>query len=246
MRHPEPWYMALAAELGHPGYVDLAEIRQAEARESRELAASVTWHRSPVGLYWTVQYDARFTILREHGKRTWEIEVWPLTPALAEQAPRRIQPGIPTLADAKNLALNMPCFRCGLGSPLVLMTPCLPARPSLAADRWKCMDAQTCEAERYRLTDRGSGPRIELPVLDCPHCQGHHYEQAGIENCAADRATERELENSEPGTASLAGLLFPDGCDSCGLAAPHRHTNLVWDETWGLVPGPDDAVDQLS
>lgn len=30
--HTEKWYSALALALGHPGYLTLAEIRQAEAR----------------------------------------------------------------------------------------------------------------------------------------------------------------------------------------------------------------------
>jgi hypothetical protein len=32
-RHPESWYHALAAKHGHPGYVTLSEIIQAEQAE---------------------------------------------------------------------------------------------------------------------------------------------------------------------------------------------------------------------
>lgn len=167
MSHPAPWYMALAATLGHPGYVTLAEIRQQEAREARAVAATAKWHRSPAGLYWTTQYDARFTVIREHGRRTWEIEVWPL--ALSHPRYGRTQGGIKTLTEAKGLALAMPCARCGLASPLILMTRRMPARPSLAhlvTERWRCMDTQTCEAERGRITGQGDGPVIPLPVPD--------------------------------------------------------------------------------
>jgi hypothetical protein len=167
MNHPEAWYHKLAHDLGHDGYVTLAEVRQQEARDARQVADMARWHRSPVGLYWTVQDEARYTIIREHGKRTWEIEVWPL--ALSHPRYGRTQPGIRTLTEAKGLALAMPCARCGLASPLILMTRRMPARPSLAhlvTERWRCIDTQTCEAERGRITGQGDGPVIPLPVPD--------------------------------------------------------------------------------
>lgn len=33
-----------------------------------------------------------------------------------------------------------------------------------------------------------------------------------------------------------------DECDVCGIRTPHTHSSLAWDETWGLVPGPDDTI----
>lgn len=33
-----------------------------------------------------------------------------------------------------------------------------------------------------------------------------------------------------------------DECVVCGVSYPHHHTDLTWDETWGLVPGPQDEV----
>jgi hypothetical protein len=163
MKHTPEWYAALAARLGHPGYVDLAEIRQAEARETRETAAAAKWKHHPGGPYYTETGGSIYVIYKNG--RKWRIEAGPVS-----LSPRytRYQDGIATLTDAKNLALNMPCFRCGLGSPLVLMTPCPPARTSLATDPgngWKCLDTSVCEAERGRLT--GTEPaRIELPALE--------------------------------------------------------------------------------
>ena len=34
MRHTSAWYIALAGKLGHPGYVTLAEITEAEVEEA--------------------------------------------------------------------------------------------------------------------------------------------------------------------------------------------------------------------
>ena len=31
-----------------------------------------------------------------------------------------------------------------------------------------------------------------------------------------------------------------DECDVCGVRTPHAHSSLSWDDTWGLIPGPDD------
>ena len=28
----------------------------------------------------------------------------------------------------------------------------------------------------------------------------------------------------------------------CGVTEPHTHTDLAWDETWGLVQGPEDRI----
>jgi hypothetical protein len=161
MRHTDYWYAALAISLNHPGYVTLAEVRQAEAREARLTAAAAKWKHYPGGPYHTEVGDSIYVIHRDG--RKWRIEAGPTA------VPRytRSQGGIATLADAKNLALNMPCFRCGLGAPLILMTPCLPARPSLANDpgnRWRCADAGPCEAERKRITGTEGGlpARIEI------------------------------------------------------------------------------------
>lgn len=35
MRHSERWYMALAVKLGHPGFVTLAEVIEAEKEEKK-------------------------------------------------------------------------------------------------------------------------------------------------------------------------------------------------------------------
>jgi hypothetical protein len=43
MRHPSAWYVALADKLGHPSYVTLAEITEAEVEEawqSRTISAT--------------------------------------------------------------------------------------------------------------------------------------------------------------------------------------------------------------
>lgn len=155
MRHPEPWYAALAAELGHPGYVTMAETRQAEARECREIAATAKWTRhgdcyatTAAGGCYQVQRD------RSQGGRTWIISAWPS--GMGQERHVRRQPGIRTLAEAKSLALAMPCCKCGLASPLVLMERRMPARPTLAdviTERWRCQDSPACLAERKRLTD---------------------------------------------------------------------------------------------
>jgi hypothetical protein len=31
-------------------------------------------------------------------------------------------------------------------------------------------------------------------------------------------------------------------CSFCGVTRPHTHSNLVWDDDWGLVPGSDDTI----
>jgi hypothetical protein len=93
--------------------------------------------------------------------RTWRVSAWP-SGNESEGAVRRIT-GIKTLTEAKGLALAYPCFRCGLGSPLILMTPVLPERPGqLTGPRpaYCCLDTGPCLAERGRLT--GTEPaRIE-------------------------------------------------------------------------------------
>jgi hypothetical protein len=33
-----------------------------------------------------------------------------------------------------------------------------------------------------------------------------------------------------------------DECMVCGLSRPHDHSDLRWDDTWGLVTGPDDVI----
>lgn len=178
MKHPEPWYAALAARLDHPGYVTLAEVRQQEAREARKTAATAKWKHHPGGPYYT-EIDSNIYVIYKNGRK-WRIEAGPVS-----LSPRytRYQDGIATLADAKNLALNMPCFRCGLGSPLVLMTPCLPARPSLASDpgnRWKCMDTGPCEAERKRLTDTEDDPPARIEISQPAPGQRLEYLRASL------------------------------------------------------------------
>lgn len=159
MIHADDWYAGLAADLGHSGFVTLAEIRQAEAREARETAAAARWQHNPGGPYWTEQDNAYYQITREPNGRAWQIDAFPA--AIASDRYVRHQGGIRTLAGAKGLALAYPCFRCGLAGPLTLMIPVLPARPSLAADprnRWKCLNSSPCEAERARLlTDKNPG-----------------------------------------------------------------------------------------
>lgn len=166
MKHDNEWYSTLARELEHPGYVTLAEIRQAEAREARETAVSAIWgHPSGSDIYWTEQDGACYVIkrdLHDSRRRTWMIEAWPS--GLTGERYLRTQTGIKTLAEAKGLALAQPCTRCGLASPLVLMTRVLPQRPGQRTGpkpRYRCLDESICLAERGRLT--GTEPaRMEV------------------------------------------------------------------------------------
>lgn len=164
MRHDERWYAKLAHDLGHDGSVTLAEVRQQEARDCRQLADRAKWVRR--GASYHLDLDGNYYVIgHEPGRRTWQIQAWP-----ADRPGSRIirtQGGIGTLAEAKSLALAMPCARCGLANHLALMIQRLPARPSLrdlVTERWRCADAQACEAERTRLTT-GSDPLIEIAVL---------------------------------------------------------------------------------
>jgi hypothetical protein len=161
MRHTESWYAELAAALGHPGYVNLAEIRQAEARQARETAATAKWRRR--GATYHLDLDLNYYLIqREPGLRTWKIEAWPA--AVPDERYVRHQSGIRTLTEAKGLALAQPCFRCGLASPLPFMTPVVPERPgqrSGARPRFRCLDTSVCLAEYRRL--RGEEPaRMEV------------------------------------------------------------------------------------
>lgn len=155
MDHPEDWYADLARKLGRSGYVTLAEIRQEEARQARELASLAKWQRQAVG-YSTEQEGHYYLARREPGRRTWMLETWPLS----GQGPVHELHGIGTLAEAKSLALACPCFRCGLAGPLAFMVPVLPASPAKAADprnRFRCRHIPPCEAARARLTGTDGG-----------------------------------------------------------------------------------------
>jgi hypothetical protein len=33
-----------------------------------------------------------------------------------------------------------------------------------------------------------------------------------------------------------------DECAVCGMVEPHEHTDLKWDDDWGLIPGPNDQI----
>lgn len=166
MRHDDAWYAALARELEHTGYVTLAEVRQAEAREARETAATVTWtHHRGEGDYTASSGGGRYLIMRDGD--TWRVSAWPSGDG-SEGAVRRIT-HVRTLAEAKGLALAHPCFRCGLASPLTAMTPVLPERPGQRTGprpRYRCLDESACLAERGRLT--GTEPaRIKVRQESC-------------------------------------------------------------------------------
>jgi hypothetical protein len=156
MNHSHTWYAELGEALGHRGYVNLAEIRQAEAREAREAVATVRWtHHRGEGDYTASHGNGRYLIMRDG--RTWRVSAWPSGNG-TEGAVRRIT-GIQTLAEAKGLALACPCTRCGLAAPLVQMTQVLPERPGQRTGprpSYRCLDTEPCLAERARLT--GTGP----------------------------------------------------------------------------------------
>ena len=164
MKHDNTWYAKLAHDLGHDGYVNLAEIRQAEAREARNTAATAKWAYSrDCGDYTAGSDGGRYLVMRDG--RTWRVSAWPSGNG-SEIAVRRIT-GIRTLAEAKGLALACPCFRCGLASPLVQMTPVVPERPGQRTGprpAFRCLDESVCLAERRRL--RGTEPaRMDLATL---------------------------------------------------------------------------------
>ena len=161
MRHSEPWYAKLAHDLGHDGYVSLAEVRQQEARDAHQIADTAKWGRR--GAAYHLDLDLNYYLIqREPGLRTWKIEAWPV--AVPGERYVRHQSGIRTLAEAKDLALAQPCFRCGLASPLPFMTPVVPERPGQRTGpkpRFRCVDTSVCLAEYRRL--RGEEPaRIEV------------------------------------------------------------------------------------
>ena len=164
MKHTNEWYNALAHDLGHDGYVNLAEIRQAEAREARNTAATAKWRRRS-GTY-HLDLDVNYYLI-QRAPRTdlWEISAWP-SGAGQERYVRR-QSGIRTLTEAKSLAVAQPCFRCGLACPLPFMTPVVPERPGQRTGprpAFRCLDESVCLAERRRL--RGTEPaRMDLATL---------------------------------------------------------------------------------
>lgn len=163
MRHPEPWYAALAASLDHPGYVTLAEIRQEEARQARKSAATLKWRKR--GTSYHLDLDGNYYVAgREPGKRTWQVQAWSV---MTGDRPVRRQGGIRTMTDARGLALAMPCFVCGLANSLALMAPCPPAGMDQAdgpRGLWKCLDTGPCEAERKRLTGTEDDPPARVQI----------------------------------------------------------------------------------
>ena len=165
MKHTGAWYAKLAHDLGHDGYVTLAEIRQQEARDARQVADIARWRRR--GATYHLDLDGNYYLIqREPGLRTWKIEAWPVT--VPEERYVRHQSGIRTLADAKGLTLAQPCFRCGLACPLPFMTPVLPLRPGQRTGPkppFRCLNTPACLAEYNRMTGRAEPARMDLATL---------------------------------------------------------------------------------
>lgn len=82
------------------------------------------------------------------GSAGWYVKVWPAGLAPCPDEYVRHETGLRTMADARAMALHMPCFRCGLSRPLIVM--------ERYVVRWRCTARAACEAERARLTGRQS------------------------------------------------------------------------------------------
>jgi len=109
----------------------------------------LSWRRRQRGLYCAQDLSLGMAAeVGRSGSAKWYLKVWPHALAPCPDPYVRHVTGLRTMADARNMVLRMPCFRCGRGRPLILMEPYVA--------RFRCTDRETCEAERARLTSRQS------------------------------------------------------------------------------------------
>lgn len=121
-------------------------VDAADAR--RQSSLKLPWRPGGRGVYYAQAGVPPFAAeVGRSGSAKWYVKVWPvaLTPCPAGYIQHEV--GLRTMADARAMVLGMPCFRCGLGQPLILM--------ERYAARFRCTDHAACEAERARLLDRG-------------------------------------------------------------------------------------------
>lgn len=108
-----------------------------------QLIPELTWR--PSGSRYYAQ-DLRLGMAAEVGRSgsaRWYVKAWPVALTPCPDRYVRHVTGLRSMADARAMAVRMPCFRCGRGRPLILMEP--------YTARFRCTARAECEAERARL-----------------------------------------------------------------------------------------------